>query len=386
MYQATLFDLWRHEYKYSAKHLSDKSGIALRSVNYALKEYKDKLKTLKKIIVLNKPYGSRGVQYHRILKPYTKLAEYSDRLNIEIVPEYTNQPCHYLVFNRTCAQQVIGHYENIINAKAQGTKVVLDLDDYWNLPESHTLFGQYRDLNIPAMTEKTISMVDIVTTSNHVLAEKIKEINPNVHIIRNVIDLEEKQWQSKSKINEKSPVFGWVCSGAHTSDLAEVSLLAKRQFTGELRKIRTHLAGYSPKASAMRTIAEAMTFNGKLKRENIGLSPFIAVTEYANHYNYIDVAIAPLANLFFNTCKSELKILEAGAKGLPIIVSDVYPYNTFSEDMVYIAKTPNDFCNTVKHISQNMTEAKAKAEKLHCHIKENWTYKNETPCLEKVFI
>lgn len=38
------------------------------------------------------------------------------------------------------------------------------------------------------------------------------------------------------------------------------------------------------------------------------------------------IAIAPLVDNDFNNCKSNLKILEAGAKGIPIVCSKVLPY------------------------------------------------------------
>ena len=51
------------------------------------------------------------------------------------------------------------------------------------------------------------------------------------------------------------------------------------------------------------------------------------IYSYVGGYNFIDVCLAPLRDTTFNSCKSELKIIEAAAMGKPIIASDVYPYN-----------------------------------------------------------
>jgi hypothetical protein len=44
-------------------------------------------------------------------------------------------------------------------------------------------------------------------------------------------------------------------------------------------------------------------------------------------YTDADICIAPLVPSRFNSMKSNLKVLEAAAKRLPIIVSDVHPYS-----------------------------------------------------------
>ena len=46
--------------------------------------------------------------------------------------------------------------------------------------------------------------------------------------------------------------------------------------------------------------------------------------KYSELYDHYDVFIAPLADTKFNKHKSELKMIEAGFKHKPIIVSDVY--------------------------------------------------------------
>ena len=52
----------------------------------------------------------------------------------------------------------------------------------------------------------------------------------------------------------------------------------------------------------------------------------LPVTEYGLLYDQFDIAIAPLEDNRFNRCKSNLKIIEAGMKGLPIFVQNIHPY------------------------------------------------------------
>lgn len=50
------------------------------------------------------------------------------------------------------------------------------------------------------------------------------------------------------------------------------------------------------------------------------------VNKYAEGYNFFDISIAPLRDNIFNNAKSELKMVEAGAFKMPIIVSNTIPY------------------------------------------------------------
>lgn len=58
------------------------------------------------------------------------------------------------------------------------------------------------------------------------------------------------------------------------------------------------------------------------------VKPAAGVRSYMHLYDGHQFAIAPLASSPFAECKSNLKILEAGAKGLPIICSRTLPYHT----------------------------------------------------------
>ncbi|MFW6243365.1 MAG: hypothetical protein ACOC2W_04330, partial [bacterium] len=51
------------------------------------------------------------------------------------------------------------------------------------------------------------------------------------------------------------------------------------------------------------------------------------VNEYAKRLDYADIVLAPLRNTKFNNMKSSLKQIEAWTRKLPVVCSDVIPYN-----------------------------------------------------------
>ncbi len=72
-----------------------------------------------------------------------------------------------------------------------------------------------------------------------------------------------------------------------------------------------------------------------------------------------DIKLIPLRKSTFNGYKSNLKILEAAGKGIPVIVSKVNPYLGFPEDVVYYenweavkASVPNE--GVVRVIKENL--------------------------------
>lgn len=58
--------------------------------------------------------------------------------------------------------------------------------------------------------------------------------------------------------------------------------------------------------------------------------PFVSIDVYPQTLANLDldIAIAPLEDNPFNTCKSNLRLLEYGAMGWPVVCSDVYPFRT----------------------------------------------------------
>ena len=73
------------------------------------------------------------------------------------------------------------------------------------------------------------------------------------------------------------------------------------------------------------------------------------VSTYGHMYDHLDVALVPLVANEFNACKSELKIVEAGAKKCAVISSNVDPYKNIPG--VTYANKPIDFYHAVKKLT-----------------------------------
>jgi hypothetical protein len=172
--------------------------------------------------------------------------------------------------------------------KKRGTKLVLDIDDY---------FAGFNEM------KKDIKMADALTTTSKNLQDFIYQRGgKNVHIIENGIDSKSEQFEIKPS-NESELWFGYLGSTRHEKDLLEM------RYDFSEHNLYTVIPDY----------------NEILKVDRHG--QLLNYKDYAHCYNNIDVALAPLQDSRFNSCKSILKVIEAGFKKKAIICSDVEPYN-----------------------------------------------------------
>ena len=105
---------------------------------------------------------------------------------------------------------------------------------------------------------------------------------------------------------------------------------------------------------------------------------------YAKVLDESDIVIAPLADNMFNRMKSNLKQVECWTRKLPIICSDMPPYNVdgkHMENCVLIPVRKNSHKDWVKYLKKLILDAdlrKQLGEQLHEDFKEKYNLSNVT--------
>jgi len=263
-----------------------------------------------------------GVSYHRLMLPtyYLKkdYALLTDTINDEILKDNYD----VVVINRFIPEVRID--ELIAYKEKYGFKLVVDIDDYWVLDSWHMLYKTYPIREIVSH----IAVADIVTCTNELLYNEIKPLNSNVYIVPNALPYGLDQYTDVKTESEKVR-FIYAGGLTHEKDVKILQYPLKRVASdSDLKsKVVFELCGYSDEHPYLiklwgRMIAD-FTANFKLGYVRKGLD----VTEYMNFYANADVTFAPLVPSKFNNMKSNLKVLEAGAKKLPILVSNTMPYS-----------------------------------------------------------
>lgn len=164
---------------------------------------------------------------------------------------------------------------------------------------------------------------DVITTTTLYLKEALLEIadnQANVRVLPNALNL--KEWAPldiRDKFKDEFR-FGWAVSGSHGEDWIYIKPVL-HEF------LKSH-----PSAKFVCIGDTYMDIREGLKdvADQIEWHPFSDLWE--GHYPLrmamlgLDVAIAPLADLEFNRCKSPLKFAEYTAFGYPVIAQNMTPY------------------------------------------------------------
>jgi glycosyltransferase involved in cell wall biosynthesis len=105
---------------------------------------------------------------------------------------------------------------------------------------------------------------------------------------------------------------------------------------------------------------------------------------YANVLNEADVSLAPLADNMFNRMKSSLKQIEVWTRKMPIICSDIPPYNVDGKNMKNCLLIPvsknsgKEWAKAVKKLIMNPSLGEDLGNQLHEDFKEKYNLINVT--------
>lgn len=242
-----------------------------------------------------------GVDYHRLLKPFSLIQDHEIIRCEGISSEAFDYNFDVVVFNRILP--IFKQKEFIKELKKRGTYVICDLDDYWILPKGHVskkAADQFRKQSIEALMYS-----DEVWVTHQHLGDYVEPLNSNWYIVPNALDPNEAQWQPKKEYGTR---IGWAGGITHFDDL----MLTK----GAWVDTKPVICGFSNEKEWIR-----LADNFEADYVNA-----LDVYNYGLLYDQFDIAIAPLVVNRFSKCKSNLKIIEAGMKGLPILAQNTHPY------------------------------------------------------------
>tara|TARA_R110001606_G_scaffold38401_1_gene107633 strand:- start:1812 stop:2741 length:930 start_codon:yes stop_codon:yes gene_type:complete len=241
-----------------------------------------------------------GVDYHRLLKPFS-LLDYDITRCEGVSEEMFDYNFDVVVFSRILP--IKNQKKFIRELQKRGTYVICDIDDYWILSSNHVtkkIGDSFRKYSIEALM-----YADEVWTTHKTLGKEVERLNANWYVIPNALDPNEPQWQPKKNYGNR---IGWAGGVTHFHDL----MLTDGCWGGVVPVV----CGFSENSEWLR-LADSF------QADYVNALP---VNEYGYLYDQFDIAIAPLEDNKFNRCKSNLKIIEAGMKGLPIFVQNIHPY------------------------------------------------------------
>lgn len=263
-------------------------------------------------VVLCHPGDAHGCGQYRVLQPFAAL-EAAQKVSGGISWEIFNPPYlgrldpDVIIFQRQTTQEQQRFIEQI-KATSRAFRI-FELDDYLpNVP----LKSVHRS-NIPKdvlkQLRKSISMMDRFVVSTPALANALNDLHQDIHVVRNCLPV--PWWGEVKALREQGskPRVGWAGGVSHTGDL-DLIIDVVKHFVDQVEWV---FFGMCPDA---------------LKPYVHEFHPGVPIEQYPAKLASLnlDLALAPLEHNLFNECKSNLRLLEYGACGFPVICTDLVPY------------------------------------------------------------
>ena len=392
-------------------------------------------KKIKKLVI---PSDHTGVGKFRSVDPHTYIQEhYSDEFDIDIV---YNLPKDDL--DKYLMQYDLIHIHKQLDKNCEIMKminfleipVIIDIDDHYKLGDDHpmSLSAKKEKWHEPIINH--IKLANYVTTTTPIFAKEISKHNKNVFVFPNAINPEEKQYIQTKTDNHGKLRVGIICGSSHLKDIQLLGDLISQtkenvqivlcgfdtngtittynQQTGE--KTRRPI---EPKESVWYTYEQIVTGNYKTlsKEHKDFLSKFLKgvddpfvneryrrmwtrdITQYATHYENVDVLLAPLKENEFNKMKSQLKTIEAGFTHTALIAQNFGAYTIDSIPMIEFGgkvnengncllvdsrKNHKDWVKYINKLAENPDMVKKLQDNLYNYVKDK--YSIDAVCKQRV--
>lgn len=204
-----------------------------------------------------------------------------------------------------------------LKARRPDIGIVVELDDdLAQVPTSNTAFLSTHPGHNPEENYKwlrqAISLADVLTVSTPPLAQNYGH-STETFVIRNAVpeSMLQQPARAMSRRDDKTRVIGWAgYAGTHGGDLEVTGGALRDVIDGEKTVFRQN----GPRdgvATALGLDEESVDATGWLNPTSL----------YRAALSELDIGIVPLADTRFNRAKSNLKMLEFAAAGVPVIGS-----------------------------------------------------------------
>ncbi len=233
-------------------------------------------------------------------------------------------------------------------AKVQGTRIVHDFDDLlWKIPKDN----QNSQVITRPMLDcffRIMAQADCVTVSTEPLRDALARLKIPSTLLPNCLFPEHWEHLSVNRRIGSRPRVGWVGQvGVHKEDVAVllpvIEMLGKEVewvFLGEIPEVPTGV----PFEAESHSMVPLQDFPKKLASLNL------------------DLALAPLAMNEFNEAKSDLRVLQYGILGYPVVATDIFPYQM--APVTRVSNDPQDWAQAIRDHINNRDSSEAKGEGL----------------------
>lgn len=258
------------------------------------------------------PADREGCGEYRIIAPNRALfragrLQCAETMRLGTPPEIARAAPDSIVLQRQLEAHQIDFIERL--KRFSKARRVFEIDDLiTNLPPK-SVHRKSIAADIGARLRKAVGLCDRLVVSTEPLARAYGRLCDEVVVLPN--RLEKARWLGltpERRTNGK-PRVGWAGAVGHTGDLALLTGIVE----ATAKEVDWVFFGMCPD-NLRRFVAEA--------------HQWVPLHEYAEKLASLDLdlAVAPLENHPFNEAKSNLRLLEYGVLGYPVVCTDIVPY------------------------------------------------------------
>lgn len=266
-------------------------------------------------LILGLPVNATAVGHYRVTAPLAEL-EAAGRVIARVAYESPST----VEIERLSPDTIVlqGRYSegaagDILRMKKySGALRIFELDDYVVQAPKKNTHARNKPANIEQMLREGIGLCDRVVVTTPSLADALSSMHNEIRIVPNMLPPEPWAKLTSRRGTSSKPRVGWGGGTSHSGDL-EIIADVVRELADEVEWV---FFGMCP--DALRPYIHE--FHGS-----------IALTHYPFKLASLnlDLALAPLEFHIFNDCKSNLRLLEYGACGYPVICTDTKAYDGF---------------------------------------------------------
>lgn len=231
---------------------------------------------------------------------------------------------------------------------------VYELDDYLpNLPLK-SAHREHMPKDILRSLRKGLSFVDRFVVSTEALAEAFTGLHGEMVVIENRLPVNWWQGLQTQRKQGQKPRVGWAGGAGHTGDLELITDVV-RDLADEVEWV---FFGMCP--DELRPYIHEY-------HEGVAIEAYPAKLASLN----LDLGLAPLEINLFNECKSNLRLLEYGACGIPVICTDIRPYhNDFP--VMRVRNRYKEWVNAIRMHISDLDETARQGDALQAKVQQEW--------------